>query len=154
MNNPILLIANIGRIPLSWIDKKMKLVNQNHRLRQFGFIFAGGLTVIFGIIGPLLRKHSAPNWLWIVNTIIILVALMRPKILEKPEKLWLRIGLVLGAINSRIILTIVFYSLFTPMGIAMRIKGHDPLSRKMNSSLKSYRATTKPRPSKHMLKPY
>lgn len=139
---------------MSWIDKSMKLYNRNKHLRQFGFIIAGGLTLIFGIVSPLLRQHSAPNWLWIVNSIIISIALMRPKILDKPEKLWLRIGLVLGAINSRIILTIVFYGLFTPMGIAMRIKGHDPLGRKMNSSLKSYRATTKPRTGKHMLKPY
>lgn len=132
----------------------MKPYNRNHHLRQFAFIFTGGLTLIFGIIGPLVRQHWAPNWLWILNSIIILIALINPKILDKPEKLWLRIGLVLGAINSRIILTIIFYGLFTPMGIAMRIKGRDTLKRKMNSSLKSYRVTAKPRPGKHMLKPY
>jgi hypothetical protein len=132
----------------------MKPYNRNHHLRHFGFIFTGGLTLIFGIIGPLMRQHSAPIWLWILNSIIILIALINPKILDKPEKLWLRIGLVLGIINSRIILTIIFYGLFTPMGIAMRIKGRDILERKMNSGLKSYRVTSKPRPGKHMLKPY
>jgi Saxitoxin biosynthesis operon protein SxtJ len=132
----------------------MKPYNRNHHLRQFAFIFTGGLTLIFGIIGPLVRQHWAPNWLWILNSIIILIALINPKILDKPEKLWLRIGLVLGAINSRIILTIIFYGLFTPMAIAMRSKGRDILKRKMNLSLKSYRVTAKPRPGKHMLKPY
>ena len=58
---------------MSWIDKSMKLYNQNKHLRQFGFIIAGGLTLIFGIVSPLLRQHSAPNWLWIVNSIIILI---------------------------------------------------------------------------------
>ena len=124
------------------------------QLREFGFILAGGLSLIFGVIGPWLRNHPAPIWLWIVNSILVAFALLAPKTLAPIEKLWLRLGNVLGAINSRIILTIVFYGLFTPMGIAMRIKGHDPLGRKMNSSLKSYRATTKPRAGKHMLKPY
>jgi hypothetical protein len=124
------------------------------QLREFGFILAGGLSLIFGVIGPWLRNHPAPIWLWMVNSILVAFALLAPKTLAPIEKLWLRLGNVLGAINSRIILTIVFYGLFTPMGIAMRIKGHDPLGRKMNSSLKSYRATTKPRAGKHMLKPY
>ena len=124
------------------------------QLREFGFILSGGLSLIFGVIGPWLRNHPAPIWLWMVNSILVAFALLAPKTLAPIEKLWLRLGNVLGAINSRIILTIVFYGLFTPMGIAMRIKGHDPLGRKMNSSLKSYRATTKPRAGKHMLKPY
>ena len=70
------------------------------QLREFGFVLAGGLSLIFAVIGPWLRNHPAPIWLWIVNSILVALALLAPQALAPIEKLWLRLGNVLGAINS------------------------------------------------------
>jgi hypothetical protein len=66
----------------------------------------------------------------------------------------LRLGNVLGAINSRIILTLLFYGIFTPMGLIMRARGIDPLKRKTNQQANSYRLVSKSRPGSHMVKPW
>ena len=81
------------------------------QLREFGVVMAGGLTLIFGVLGPWLRHHPAPVWLWIVNSVLVGLALLAPRALGPLERLWLRFGLLLGAINNRIILALVFYEI-------------------------------------------
>ena len=103
MNSQILPIANAGKTPLRWINQPMAHKSQKIKLREFGFVLAGGLSLIFAVIGPWLRNHPAPIWLWIVNSILVTLALLAPQTLAPIEKLWLRLGNVLGAINSRII---------------------------------------------------
>ena len=154
MNSPILPIANAGKTPLRWINLPMAHKSQKIKLREFGFVLAGGLSLIFAVIGPWLRNHPAPIWLWIVNSILVALALLAPETLAPIEKLWLRLGNVLGAINSRIILTLLFYGIFTPMGLIMRARGLDPLKRKTNEQANSYRLASKSRPGSHMLKPW
>ena len=154
MNSQILPIANAGKTPLRWINLPMAHKSQKIKLREFGFVLAGGLSLIFAVIGPWLRNHPAPIWLWIVNSILVTFALLAPQTLAPIEKLWLRLGNVLGAINSRIILTLLFYGIFTPMGLIMRARGIDPLKRKTNQQAKSYRLASKSRPGSHMLKPW
>jgi len=124
------------------------------QLREFGFVLAGGLTVIFGILGPWLRHHPAPLWLWLVNSLLVILALQAPRSLRPLERLWTRLGLVLGAVNSRIILTLLFYGVFTPMGAVMRSRGHDPLRRRLDPAAASYRLPPQVRPGSHMAKPF
>ncbi len=124
------------------------------QLREFGFVMAGGLTLIFGILGPWLRHHPAPLWLWLLNSLLVILALLAPRSLMPLERLWMRLGLVLGAVNSRIILTLLFYGLFTPMGAVMRSRGYDPLRRRLDPAAASYRLTSRVRPGSHMAKPF
>ena len=70
------------------------------QLREFGFVVAGGLTLIFGVLGPWLRHHPAPSWLWIVNSVLVALALLAPRALDPLERLWLRLGLLLGVLAT------------------------------------------------------
>jgi hypothetical protein len=124
------------------------------QLREFGFVVAGGLTLIFGVLGPWLRHHPAPSWLWIVNSVLVALALLAPRALDPLERLWLRLGLLLGAVNNRIILGVVFYGLLTPMGLLLRWRGNDPLRRRFEAAAASYRLPSRDRPGAHMAKPY
>jgi len=47
--------------------------------------------------------------------------------------LWMRVANVLGYINSRILLTLIFYGLFMPYGFVLRLIGRDPLQRRGES---------------------
>ena len=46
------------------------------------------------------------------------------------HRFWMGIAMVLGYINSRILLSLVYYGLFTPYRIVSRIVGRDPLRRR------------------------
>ncbi|UCF94703.1 MAG: hypothetical protein JSW39_11275 [Desulfobacterales bacterium] len=54
-----------------------------------------------------------------------------PMSLRPLFKLWLRFAHVLGRINTRIILFLVFTVVTVPAGLIMRLLGKDPMKRKM-----------------------
>lgn len=124
-------------------------------LREFGLVTGGIVAGLFGLLLPLLFRHSLPSWPWIVATILVSLALLSPRSLAPVYQIWMRIGLVLGFINTRIILSIMFYGVFAPMGMMMRVLfKRDPMNREVKRNLATYRITSLDRPSKSMEKPY
>ena len=69
---------------------------------------------------------------------VALVALIRPTLLAGPNRLWTKLGLLLGAIVSPIALGLLFYSVLTPLGTLSRLKGNDPLRLRRDTSARSY----------------
>jgi len=125
----------------------------NKQLRSFGLTVGG----VFALIGlwPLILHAADPRW-WsvVVAGILIAPALVYPRSLFWPYKGWMTVGHVLGWINTRIILGVVFYAVVTPIGIVRRWLGKDPMGRRLRTDLDSYRITRKPRPASHLMKQY
>jgi hypothetical protein len=65
-----------------------------------------------------------------VGAALLLVGFFSPVLSQRFETLWMKLALFLGYVNSRIILTVLFYLVFAPMGILTRLFGYDPLRRK------------------------
>ena len=81
---------------------------------------------------------------------LMIPALLLPRSLGPVYRVWMAIGQILGWINTRLILGVLFYGLFTPMGLAMRLLGKDAMRRKLEGDSDSYRVVRQPRPSSHM----
>jgi len=122
-------------------------------LRKFGITTAIIIAVLFGVIFPYLFDQSISIIPWSIFAVLILWALIIPKSLNPIYHIWMKIGLVLGWINTRIILGAVFYLIITPIGLFVRLIGKNPLNKPM-PMMDSYRVTSKPRSKKHMEKPY
>jgi len=120
-------------------------------LRSFGFILAGGFPLMFGLVAPWSRGHA---WPWIVGGLALLLALAAPAVLRPFYYVWMKIGLVLGWINTRIILTVCFYLLITPVGLVMRLAGKDPMHRHPDDQADSYRKPSEELPPERMKAPY
>ena len=43
---------------------------------------------------------------------------------------WMRLAVALGHVNSRVLLTLMYYLVFTPYGLVSRLVGRDPLRRR------------------------
>lgn len=107
-------------------------------LREFGLLIGFAFPFLLGWIIPVLGGHSFRIWtLWISFPSIIL-AISKPKLLLYPYKAWMKLGHILGWVNSRIILGLVYIIILQPIALIMRIYGHDPLRIK-NFPQKSYR---------------
>jgi Saxitoxin biosynthesis operon protein SxtJ len=123
------------------------------QLRSFGLLIGG----IFALIGlwPVVVHNVDPRW-WslVVAIVLILPALVYPKSLFWIHKGWMAVGHVLGWINTRIILGVVFYVIVTPIGMFRRWLGRDPMGRQLRPDLDSYRVVRKPRPASHLTKQY
>ncbi len=123
-------------------------------LRKFGLISGTIVAVLFGVILPWLVEYQWPIWPWIVTGILWVWALAMPDNLFIVYKPWLKFGHIAGWINTRIILGLMFYLIFFPAGIIMRVFGNDPMARKMGSSVKSYRIVSEPIEKDHVERPY
>lgn len=61
---------------------------------------------------------------------LILMGLLVPPLARAFHRAWMRLAYVLGYINSRILLFLMFYGMVTPYGIFSRLFGRDVLNRR------------------------
>lgn len=104
--------------------------------RSFGAVF----TIVFLIIAAWPLFHGAePRW-WAggIAAAFALTAMLRPTLLAGLNRLWLKFGLLLGKIVSPVALGILFYAVFAPIGLLMRLMGKDPLRLQLEPGSKSY----------------
>ena len=116
----------------------MKVKTSDKQLRDFGKIVGLGLPIFVGFIIPFLTGHSFAIWTILVGLIIFTVGIIKPSLLFFPYKYWMLIGNLLGWINSRLILGLVFILVLQPISIFMKIFKYDPLKLK-KSNAKSYK---------------
>ena len=94
--------------------------------RSFGLIMAGGLTAL-----AVLRMAIAGAlswWLLGFGACFAAFALLCPGLLDPVRRLWMKLATVLGFINQRVLLTLLFGLLITPMAIALRLLGKRPIA--------------------------
>lgn len=123
-------------------------------LRKFGLLTGAIMAVLFGLLFPWLFSKSLPLWPWIVAAVLSAWALIAPASLKPIYRGWMAIGAVLGWINTRIILGVMFFVMFFPAGLLMKIAGKDPMRRKLDTEAKTYRVNNTPPNSKHIERPY
>jgi len=126
-------------------------------LRKFGFIMGGMFALIFGLLFPWIADKTSGNWpIWpfIIMAIFWVIAIAAPQILRPVNDIWLKVGNVLGFINSRIILGIMFFLIIFPIGLLLKVLGKDSMNRKFSKDAKSYRRVVKPRNKDHLEKPF
>lgn len=92
-------------------------------LREFAYTMAAAFVIIFCLLLPWLFSHPIPYWPLAVAAILLLQAWTYPKSLIPVQQGWMRIGAILGWINTRIILGLVFFALITPIGWVQRKRG-------------------------------
>jgi len=118
------------------------------QLRNFALIFAG----FFIIVGfyPLLR-HTGPRvWALGVAAVFALHGFLSPNLLRRPYAAWMAFGEALGLVTSTVVLTLAYFVLFAPAGILMRLLGKDPMQRRFEPRLETYRLPRQARPASHM----
>ena len=107
-------------------------------LREFGFLIGFIFPFLIGWILPLIGGHSFRTWTLFISIPSIILAITKPDLLAYPYRSWMKLGHILGWLNSRIILGLIFLIVLQPIALIMRISGHDPLRRKKFNQ-KSYR---------------
>jgi len=123
------------------------------QLRSFGLIVGG----IFAVIGfwPFFFRQQDPRWWSVVLAACLLIpAITFPTSLFWPYKGWMALGHVLGWVNTRIILGVVFYGIVTPIGVVRRWLGKDSMGQHLRPDLDTYRVPRKSRPASHLKSQY
>ena len=96
------------------------------------------------------RHHSPSLGVLVVGIISGTAGMLAPGSLRQPYRIWMAAGDMLGWINSKIILGLLFYIVVTPLRILMTLVGSDPMTRNFDPKADTYRVVRKPRNVSHM----
>lgn len=95
--------------------------------RKFGLSVGSVFVGVFGLVLPWALARPLPRWPFLIGTPLLLLALLWPAALAPIRRLWMKLAEALGWVNSRIILFILFFLVFTPLAFLLRLSGWDPL---------------------------
>ena len=109
-------------------------------LKDFGILFGILFPLLIGWLIPLISGHDLRLWTFIVGIVFLLLGILKPNLLLRPYQFWMKLGYLLGWLNSRIILGIVFFLVLQPIALIMKLSKYDPLKQKFNKDI-SYRET-------------
>ena len=104
-------------------------------LRKFG-LTVGAAFAVLGAVSWWRGHVWPPRVMWTLAVLLMVPGALFPAVLGPVQRGWMKFALVLGHFNTRIILTVLFYLVMTPVGLIMRLF-RDPLDR----SLKEERNT-------------
>jgi hypothetical protein len=122
-------------------------------LRHFGFLLGFLIVLLFSGI-PFLRHHTLVVWPWLAAIALWIPALVAPGWLSYSRRGWTALGEALGWLNTRVILSLVYFIVVMPIGLLMRLAGRDPMQRKRDPAASSYRVPSKQRRSSHLEQPF
>ena len=95
----------------------------NHK---FGFFF----STIFLLASLYSYYIDIEIMAYVLGTLcgtFLVITIINAKILLPLNKLWMKFGILLGMIVSPIIMGIIYFGIFTPIAIIMRLAGRDEL---------------------------
>ena len=104
--------------------------------RSVGLVF----SVVFAIVGlgPLVRGGS-PRW-WAISTAVAVLAMtfLFPRVLTPLNRAWLALGLALHAVVSPLVMSLLYYTTVTPLGLLLRLLGKDLLRLRIDPAASTY----------------
>ncbi|MBW8000504.1 MAG: hypothetical protein FVQ80_00585 [Planctomycetes bacterium] len=110
---------------------------EKKKIRTFGI----GLAIIIFVaaLHPLRRGHYiVALWLYIICATLICLSLFFPLVLKPVNKLFMAIAHCLGWVNTRILLSVLFFLILTPIALIYRLIAINSLDRKIKKNESTY----------------
>jgi len=120
-----MLIAEIKNIKSSRSD-----------LKKFGLILGIGFLVLGGVF--LLFNKGVFLYFIVLGAVFILTGLIAPIVLKPIQKILMTFSLIFGWLITKVILSIIFYGVVTPISLITRTSGKKFLDLKIDKNARSY----------------
>lgn len=104
--------------------------------KSFGLTF-GTIVSVLGVL-PVIAGQGPRWWALAAGLLFLIFSFLRPSIFRLPNFVWFKFGLVLNSFVSPIILAVLFYLVFTPIGLLLRLWRKDILSLRFDDVGLSY----------------
>jgi hypothetical protein len=120
--------------------------------RKFGFTLAAGISLMFGLILPWIFDRPVPEIPFLIAILLAAWALVIPGTLKIIYRPWMKLSHVIGHFNTRLVLALIFYLIFTPTALILKLSGKDAMARRTFKSKHcvSYWRPVSRQPSHHM----
>ena len=126
------------------IKSDLNAMDQNRsEMRMFGLLLGAIFLALAGTIYFLGERNSGEIPLKLavltgLGLLSILLAIAVPKALKPVNTVFLIVSMIIGWIMTRIVLITLFFGMFLPIGLILRIAGKDSLRLKLNRDIESY----------------
>jgi hypothetical protein len=104
--------------------------------RTFGLVWAVFLSL--DGVAPLRHAGGVRIWALVAAGLLFGISLSFPKALHIPNLLWAKIALRLHRVINPIVMGLVFYGCFVPVGLWNRIRRKDPLHLRLDGAASTY----------------
>ncbi len=126
---------------------------EKRELRRFGLLMAAAFATLGGL--SLWRGKPLAPYLLVLAAGFLIVDFVVPRLLAPVEKAWMRLAMLMSIVMTYLVLSILFFAVITPLGVVMRICGHDSLRlKKMKSSVSFWEPVDPQGPCGRPTKPY
>jgi hypothetical protein len=104
--------------------------------RKFGFLF----VVVFGLLAGFSWWRGGAAWPYLtgLSVAFLLAALAVPGVLTPLNRAWMAFALLLHKVTSPIILGVMFFGLFAPVAVVMRLRKRDQMKLRLDRGAGSY----------------
>jgi len=99
-------------------------------------VHQGILTMVTGFV--ILFLIFGKSWLLYIAAVVGVIAVFSSAATQFIFKYWMKLALLLGAINSKVLLTLIFFLFLTPLAFFYRLLNKDTLQLKKNTSKTTY----------------
>jgi hypothetical protein len=116
-------------------------VNKNpgkSELNWFGLIFLAFFALIGTVVWFKFGRRDMARWIWVAAGVVAVLYYAIPPIRRSLYLAWMYAAYPIGWVLSHLVLGIVYYLVFTPIGLIMRLVRHDPMQRKFRGTGDSY----------------
>lgn len=118
------------------IEEIKNIKNDKKELKKFGLTI-GAVLFLIGAVLLLLNRFTYPFFMS-AGILFAAAGILFPVVLKPIQILWMTLAVIMGFIMTRVILSILFYIVITPIGFLMRIAGKDLLNEKFDKKSGSY----------------
>lgn len=113
-----------------------KVVKKTSSNKSFGLTFFLFFLIV-GIFQSFKTQELRPSFLFL-SVFILVISLGKPQLLEYPNRVWTKFGLILHRIVSPLFLSLLFFLIITPFAFISRLIGAKFLDLKIDPEKNSY----------------
>lgn len=100
--------------------------------RSFG-ISVGAVLCAIALVLLWRGRVGRAEWIGGVGVVLLVFGLVQPRLLRPISDVWWRFAAALGWFNARVLLSVIFFLILTPLGLVWRLTGKDPLARRRHN---------------------
>ena len=104
--------------------------------RDLGLVFAAFFILVS--LAPLRHGQPLRGWALLLSAGFLVVTAWRPMWLRPLNRLWSKLGFVMGQVTTPIITTLLFLVVVVPLGFILRLLGKDPLRLSFDRAASTY----------------
>lgn len=123
-------------------------------LRRFGMTIGAAVSVFPGMALPWLLQRAYPTWPWITGALLVTAATVTPSALRAIYTPMMWLSQLLGRLTSVLLAGVVFFLCMTPIAWVMRLTQNDPMRRRLDRSVESYRVSSRDSHPSEMERPF